>query len=46
MRRELGDAWTRVLAMKSAPVRPDRHLGRAMALDHIEGAGMRSSSDR
>ena len=43
MRREPGDACPRVLAMKSAPVRPDRHVGRAMALDQVDGAGMRSA---
>ena len=41
-----GDACSRVLAMMSTPVSPDRQLGRAMALDHVDGAGMRPGTRR
>jgi hypothetical protein len=36
----------RVLTMTSTPVSPDRQLGRAMALAHIDGAGMRTGFGR
>ncbi len=46
LRRVVNDACSQVLVMKSAPVRPDRHVGRAMALDHVDGTGTRSGSGR
>jgi hypothetical protein len=46
VRRERDGTHSQVLARKSAPVRPDRDVGRAMALDHVDGAGMRSGSGR
>jgi hypothetical protein len=36
----------RVLTMTSTLVSPDRQLGRAMALDHVDGAGVLPGTGR